>query len=122
MAPSSKLVMALALAGGLLAGNAFADVAPPDACEAANVGKACNNATKDGAMDQPGKCEAATCTRATPTGSMSYDCFTCKATSSTKKDDGGCSTTGRGQPAALGLVPLLVMGFLYGRRRLSNRA
>lgn len=117
MARRSRFFIALSLAGGMLASPALADVAPPDACQAADVGKACNNATKGGAMDQPGTCEAATCTRPTPTGSMSYDCFTCKPSTSAKKDDGGCSATGRGQRAMLALVPLLALGFLRARRR-----
>lgn len=116
-------VVALALAGGLLMTvPARADLAPPDACAEAQLGKACENASVDGKMDQPGTCQKAKCTRATPSGSMEYDCHLCKAGSAKKEDDGGCSFSGRGERTALAAAPLLIIGFLYGRRRRSAKA
>ncbi len=114
------LVVAISLAGMFLVAPASADVAPPDACQATDVGKACDNATKDGKMDRPGTCQADKCTRATPSGGMSYDCYVCKAAASATKDDGGCSTSGRAGSAALALVPLLALGLLWNRRRRAS--
>ncbi len=121
MVRHSMFVVALSLAGTLFAATSFADIPPADACQAADVGKACDNATKDGKMDQPGKCQPAKCTRATPSGSMSYDCYLCQATAAAK-DDGGCSTSGRSSDAAYALVPLLALGMLWHRRRRGGAA
>jgi hypothetical protein len=116
----SMVVVALSFAGTFLAAPAFADIPPADACQAAEAGKACDNATKDGKMDQPGTCQKDTCTRATPSGSMSYDCYLCKATSAAK-DDGGCSTSGRGGDVTYALVPLLGgLAILWNRRRRAS--
>lgn len=117
----SMFVVALALAGGLLAVPARADLAPPDSCAEADVGKACENASANGMMDQPGTCQKAKCTRATPSGSMEYDCHLCKAGSAKKEEDGGCSFSGRNERTALAAAPLLILGFLYGRRRRTPR-
>ena len=119
---NSVLVIAVALAGGFLTVPARADLAPPDACAEADSGKACENATADGKMDQPGTCQKSKCTRATPSGSMEYDCHLCKAGSDKKEDDGGCSIASRREPTALAAAPLLVLGFLYGRRRRCAKA
>ncbi len=119
MVRHSMFVVALGFAGMLLAAPAFADIPPADACEAADDGKACDNATKGGKMDQPGKCQKDKCTRATPNGSMSYDCYLCKATSAAK-DDGGCSISGGGANAVFALAPLLALGTLWNRRRRAN--
>ncbi len=121
MVRHSLFVVALALTGGLLTVPARADLAPPDACAEADVGKACENASANGKMDLPGTCQKAKCTRATPGGSMEYDCHLCKAGSSAKEDD-GCSFSGRYEHTALGAAPLLLLGFLYGRRRRSSKA
>lgn len=116
MVRHSRFVIALSLAGALLAAPAFADIPPADGCQQADQGKACENATADGKMDLAGTCEKSKCTRATPSGSMSYDCYLCKV-SDAKKDDGGCSTSGSPQNAAFTAVPLLVLGLLWQRRR-----
>ena len=121
MVRHSIVAVALSIAGFVLAAPAFADIPPADACQAADAGKACDNATKDGKMDQPGTCQQAKCTRATPSGSMSYDCYVCQATSAAK-DDGGCSTSGHGGAAAYALVPLLALGMLWNRRRRARAA
>lgn len=80
-----------------LGATAHADVAPPDSCT--TVGAACNVAGPN--YDQPGTCTAAKCTRASPSGSVEYDCSKCVAaatddagTTGKKSDDGGCSITG----------------------------
>ena len=112
----SMFVVALALAGGLLTVPAHADLAPPDACAEADAGKACENASADGKMDLPGTCQKSKCTRATPSGSMEYDCHLCK-TGSSKEDDGDCSFSARSERTGLAIAPLLILGFLYGRRR-----
>lgn len=121
MVRHSMFVVALALAGALLAVPARADLAPPDACQEADLGKACENASANGMMDLPGTCQKAKCTRATPSGSMSYDCHLCKAGGAAKKDD-GCNMSSRPAPAALATAPLLILGLLYGRRRRSSEA
>lgn len=116
MVRHSKFVIALSLAGALLAAPAFADIPPADGCQPADQGKACDNATADGKMDLAGTCEKSKCTRATPSGSMSYDCYLCKV-SKAKEEDGGCSTSGSSKSAAFAAVPLLVLGLLWHRRR-----
>lgn len=121
MVRHSMFVVALALVGGLLTVPARADLAPPDACQEADVGKACENATANGMMDLPGTCQKAKCTRATPSGKMEYDCHLCQAGDAKKDDDGGCSMSGSRERAALSLAPLVVLGFLYGRRRRGTK-
>ncbi len=64
------------LASTLLTAPAFADIPPADACMAADEGEACDNAGEN--ADQAGVCQQDTCTRATPDGPMTYDCFLCK--------------------------------------------
>jgi MYXO-CTERM domain-containing protein len=110
------IALSLALSGALLAAPAFADIPPADGCQAADAGKACDNASADGKMDLAGTCQKSKCTRATPSGSMSYDCYLCKVAAA-KEDDGGCSTSRSGKNAAFALVPLLVAGLLWSRRR-----
>jgi MYXO-CTERM domain-containing protein len=113
------IALSWALAATLLAVPALADIAPADACQAADEGKACENANADGKMDQPGSCQKATCSRATPNGNMSYDCYLCKAAEA-KKDDGNCSTSGSRKNAAWAAAPLLLLGLLWNRRRKSG--
>lgn len=108
-------MIALWLASLLVAAPALADIPPADACAAADAGKACDNANSDGKMDLPGTCQASKCTRTTPDGTMSYDCYVCKA--SDKKDDSGCSTSGSRRNGAFVLVPLVILGVLWQRRR-----
>ena len=67
-------LLTLALVGAL-ASAAHADVPPPDTCDVA--GEACN--TAGDTYDQPGTCEASTCTRASPAGPVTYDCSRCVA-------------------------------------------
>jgi len=97
-----KGVAGLVCAVGMFAASAArADIAPPDACNTANV--ACHNAGQN--YDKDGKCTATTCSRGGPQGQVTtYDCFKCEpdsspaaagATSDTEtdahKDEGGCS-------------------------------
>lgn len=118
MVRHSRFVIALfaGLAGALLAAPAFADIPPADACQAADVGKACENGSADGKMDLDGTCQKSKCSRTTPSGPMSYECYLCKVDTA-KDDDGGCSTSRSGKNAALALLPLLALGLLWSRRR-----
>lgn len=111
----SRFVLAISLAAALLAAPAIADIPPADSCQQADVGKACDNATANGKMDLAGTCQKSTCSRATPSGAMSYECYLCKA--SAAKDEGGCSTSGSRRHAAFVAAPLLVLGLLWNRRR-----
>jgi MYXO-CTERM domain-containing protein len=61
----------------LLAAPAFADIAPADACMMADEGEACDNAGEN--ADQPGVCQKDSCTKQTPDGEMTYDCYLCQA-------------------------------------------
>jgi MYXO-CTERM domain-containing protein len=65
------------LGAALLSTPALADIPPEDSCMAVDEGKVCDNAGTD--ADQPGVCQAASCTRATPSGPMTYDCYRCGA-------------------------------------------
>lgn len=74
--------MLSAVVGGLVLGAvvvaatpAWADIPPPDACN--NVGEECSTAGPQ--ANQPGTCTMAECTRATPQGSMTYECHRCLA-------------------------------------------
>jgi hypothetical protein len=60
-------------------GIAFADVPPPDSCNA--PGQACNTAPPD--YQSPGICVSSMCTKAGPDGSFEVPCNLCKP------DDGG---------------------------------
>ncbi len=137
-----RLIMASWLCGtALLSTPALADIPPPDACLAADVGKACNDAVIGQATGQPGICQQDTCTRATPDGSMTYECYLCKAqdagsggdsgssagsssTTSSKSDDdgGGCSvaSASTGGLSAL-LTAVAALGFALTRRRAARR-
>lgn len=68
--------------------SASGDVPPPDSCT--TVGESCNNAGSG--YDQPGTCVTSTCTRATPDGSVQYECSRCVAGSA--GTGGGTSTGG----------------------------
>lgn len=116
MVRHSRIVIALLLAAPLLAAPAFADIPPADSCQQADDGKACDNASADGKMDLAGTCQKSKCSRTTPSGAMSYDCYLCKV-SAAKADDGGCSTAGSRKNAAFAALPLLVLGLLWNRRR-----
>jgi MYXO-CTERM domain-containing protein len=116
-------VTGLALAAGLLATPALADIPPEDACMAADVGEACDNAGEN--ADQPGICQADTCTRTTPDGPMTYDCFLCKASAGgggdddgAAEDDGSCNAAAVPVGGFAGLiVPLMAFGLAAWRRR-----
>jgi MYXO-CTERM domain-containing protein len=118
-------VTGLALAAALLAAPALADIPPADACMAADEGEACDNAGEN--ADQPGICQADTCTRTTPDGPMTYDCYVCKPTGAKGDDKGGDEDDGSCNAAAVpasglaGLaVPLLAFGLAAWRRRRSR--
>lgn len=90
-----KLVNASWLLGTLLlAAPAFADIPPLDACDAAKIGKPCDNAGNQG--DQPGTCQKSTCTRATPGGALTYDCFRCQSDPGMAGAGGAPDTGGAG--------------------------
>jgi len=67
-----KLIVALVLALPL---TALADIAPPDTC--AKPGDACTTAPPD--YKSAGVCVKRKCTRATPRGTVEYDCNRCEA-------------------------------------------
>jgi len=66
---------------------ARADIPPADACMTA--GEACSN-TDNG---EPGVCKESTCSRPTPGGSMTYECYRCLR-------DGGGGASGAGAGGA----------------------
>lgn len=121
--------------GLLLAAPALADIPPPDACTEADEGKACDNAGEN--ADEPGVCKKDSCTRQTPSGSMTYECYVCQETTGTggaanhggssddtsaKDDDGGCSMSpapARGLAALF--APVAALGLAAARRRRSRR-
>lgn len=84
---------------------ARADIPPPDACTA--LGASCNNAGPN--ADQPGTCQASTCQRATPSGSMSYPCNRCSAGSGSggagPGTGGAASSSGGAGPGTGGASP-----------------
>lgn len=75
----SKSISAFVILGSLsLSLPAFADVAPTDQCFEPDVGKSCPNAPgMDGNRFMDGICQKAMCSRATPDGPMTYDCYRC---------------------------------------------
>lgn len=121
-----------ALGSMLLAAPAFADIPPEDACMAADEGKACDNAGDN--ADQKGTCKKDSCTRGTPNGPMTYECYRCLVT-----DGGGTAGTAGTKPAtdskgsgcnvsAVGVggwtslaAPLLAFGLVAARRRRARR-
>ena len=117
----SKLLIAGSLLGTmLLAVPAFADVAPIDACSADSVGERCDNAGEN--ADALGVCIKDTCSRATPDGPMSYECYVCQASSAAGdnagKDDDGCSMSAVPVGGLAGIVaPLLAFGLAIAHRR-----
>lgn len=78
--------------GMLLAVPAFADIPPADACVQADEGKACDNAGKN--ADEPGVCKQDSCTKQTPDGPMTYDCYLCQAKGGTAGEGGAPSNGG----------------------------
>ena len=65
-----RLAWGSALLVALVAAPAVADIPPPDSC--GREGEACDNAPG------PGVCRKARCGRATPEGSIDYDCLRCR--------------------------------------------
>jgi MYXO-CTERM domain-containing protein len=118
-------VSGFALALALLATPALADVAPIDACMAADVGNACDSAGPNG--NQAGICKQDMCTRTTPDGQMTYECYVCKATGNedpgeSDEDDGNCNAAAVPVGGLAGLaVPLLALGLAAARRRRTRR-
>jgi len=133
--------------GVLLPRAAAADIAPPGACQIGEIGQACDEAVDEaGTVVGSGVCVAEKCTRASPSGSMAYDCAICRASQpapeaggagagggspgagapskptdkpAPKSDEGGgCSlTTTRGGSGFLGVASLLGLGVALARRR-----
>jgi hypothetical protein len=79
------IALALALALGFLCAPiaASADVPPPSACDV--VDKPCNTAPPD--YRSPGVCKKDRCSRATPSGVVSYDCNLCASVPRDKPKD-----------------------------------
>src|SRR5690349_16886514 len=94
----SKYFAAFSLLGTLtLSAPAWADVAPDDACMV--EGSSCHNAIVDDSLPlMAGICQKVMCTRATPDGSMTYECLRCVAeetgTGGQSNEGGGSSTAG----------------------------
>ncbi len=97
-----------------------ADVPPPDSCNA--VGQACQNAVDGGATGLPGVCQASQCTRATPTGPVTYACNRCALAPAATPSPGtscSCSVPGSSRsrsPAALALAALALAAACTSRR------
>jgi hypothetical protein len=72
------LALVIALAAPL---PAFADIPPPDACN--RTGDACSTAPPD--YKSPGICVKQKCLRATPNGTVEYDCNRCQPKAPAKK-------------------------------------
>lgn len=85
------------LAALTLSAPAWADIPPDDVCLAQSEGKACNNAiVDDSTATEPGTCQKTMCTRATPDGSMTYECHRCVAEaqgSGGQSNEGGSSSS-----------------------------
>jgi hypothetical protein len=77
----SKHFAAFSILGTLtLSAPAWADIPPPDECRASEEGEACQNAIVDGEAEPvSGTCQKTMCTRATPDGPMTYECYRCVA-------------------------------------------
>jgi len=117
-----RIAAVIAFAFALHSAPAFADVPPPDSCT--TEGAACSNAGAN--ADQAGQCTQASCTRASPDGSVSYDCLRCAAStdgdastggSSKKKDGGGCAFSSRGGSGSALLAALGLLAPVARRRR-----
>jgi MYXO-CTERM domain-containing protein len=105
----SKYFAAFSILGTLtLSAPAWADIPPDDACMEPSLGKACYNAMVDGSLPtHPGTCQKAMCTRSTPDGPMTYDCFRCVANEEgsggqSNEGGGGAGGEGKGGSAAGG--------------------
>ena len=131
-----KVVVSGWLLGMSLAAPALADIPPPDSCMQAEEGKACDNAGES--ADKAGVCKKDSCTKQTPSGSMTYECYVCQETtangggaglggtnddeSAKADDDGGCSLSpGPSHGLAAVFAPLAALGLLAARRRRSRR-
>lgn len=106
---------------------ARADVPPPNACD--SEGSSCQTAGSD--YDQPGTCSKKTCSRATPDGTMEYECLLCAGGASgsesgegsgTSDDDDGCAVASapRSPWSNVALVAAGLGMALVGRRRFAR--
>ena len=98
-----RLISVTTLAFALLvfSAPARADVPPPDACNPGDTpGKACNNAGPG--YDQPGTCQAAKCLRASPDGSIEYDCVRCTPAAGGAGGSGNAGTGSGGTSSGSG--------------------
>lgn len=80
--------------------SARADVPPPDACSADDIGKPCSNAQGEGDQDGTGVCKATTCTRMGPAGEHTYDCFKCMKGATTSEPKPAPADTSKVEPPA----------------------
>jgi len=132
-----------------LARPAAADIPPVGACSTSQVGKACDEAVDaSGDIGGSGVCVAEQCTRATPSGPMTYDCAMCrpkptepnaggagneptpptagagaagKPTSTPESHEGGCNMSAGERGTGSALASLLVLGWALARRRSSSK-
>jgi hypothetical protein len=90
----STVVGGLILVACLLgfAARAHADVPRPDECRVLHAACSYSGSTANGA----GTCEMTTCMYPTPTGTMTADCFECRASN----DGGGDGSDASTQPSA----------------------
>ncbi|MCB9733444.1 MAG: hypothetical protein H6745_12635 [Deltaproteobacteria bacterium] len=104
----AMLVWGSVATGGL----ARADVPPPEVELCA--GKAPNDPCGEG----NGRCQDGTCSRATPDGSVDYQCFKCvDGNSDTSAGGGGCAAGGEGAGALALAAVLGLVGVAVARRR-----
>lgn len=93
--------MSLALASGLVAGSAAADIPPPGVCDTEEAGQSCDEPVDEAgeSVDGPGVCVAEQCRRTTPDGPMTYDCVMCRSAGDEPvPSEGGAGGTG-GEPS-----------------------
>ncbi len=121
-----------------VAAPAFADIPAPNACD--DEGASCDTAGDN--ADEPGTCKTSTCSRATPDGTMEYECLLCEATgngtgggngaagdSSTNgsgsddSDDGGCAVAPGPVSTSVGFAALTTFALAFAalRRRAGAR-
>lgn len=126
-----KTISGLLCAAGLFgAAAARADIPPPDVCKTEHA--VCHNAGEK--YDEDGVCTAATCSRASSSGAVTYDCLKCDpgtpatadagvtttTTTDDPKSDGGCSVralgTEKGVASLMLGLGLLALGISRRRR------
>lgn len=96
------LGMGLGLAIGVGAGTAAADIPPPGLCDTEQAGEACDDPVDDAgqSVDGPGVCVQEECRRATPDGSMTYDCLMCRPDGEKPDPNTGGAAGAAGEPSA----------------------